>query len=149
MAAGIRLHAHQIEPFTGAFLAEAARRLTPADLRPRLEIDDEAELAALSPEVVDVLQHMAPFGVGNARPLLATGPVELADAPRVVGRTGGHLQFTVRQGRDYRRAVAFGCGPRAAELADQPRLRLAFEPMLNEWNGQRRVELKVVDWKGA
>ena len=45
------------------------------------------------------------------------------------------------------RSIAFGAGPQAAELAEQRRLRLAFEPIINEWNNQRKVELKVIDWQ--
>jgi hypothetical protein len=26
-------------------------------------------------------------------------------------------------------------------------MRLAFEPIINEWGGRRKVELKVIDWK--
>lgn len=147
MAAGVRLRADQVEPFTNAFLAEAARRLTPADLRPKLSLDDEVTLDALLPDVVDAIQRMAPFGAGNPRPRLATADVELVGAPRVVGTDGRHLQFTVRQGRAFRKAIAFNRGPQSAELADHPRLRVAFEPLINAWNGRRNVELKVVDWK--
>jgi single-stranded-DNA-specific exonuclease len=147
MAAGLRLRSEQIEGFTAAFLAEAARRLTPADLRPRLVLDDEITLADVTPEVAAALERMVPFGLGNARPRLATGEVQLVGAPRPVGAKGDHLQFTVRQGATYRQAIAFFRGAAAQALADHPRLRLAFEPLLNEWNGQRRVELKVIDWK--
>ena len=77
------------------------------------------------------------------------------DMPRAVGGAGQHLQFTVRQpltreGRadnSFRKAIAFNRGTHATELAERRRIRLAFEPILNEWNGQRKVELKVVDWK--
>jgi single-stranded-DNA-specific exonuclease len=147
MAAGVRLRAEQVEPFTRAFLGEAARRLTPTDLRPKLHIDDEIGLDELQLGVVEPLQRMAPFGAGNARPLLATRPVELADAPRVVGRNASHLQFTVRDGRTHRKAIAFNRARHADELADQRRLRVAFEPLLNEWNGRQRVEMRVVDWR--
>lgn len=147
MAAGVRIRAEQIDGFTRAFQAEANRRLTPLDLRPRLQLDDEVELDALLPDVVASIQQMAPFGVGNPRPRLATGEVELLEAPRVVGSEGQHLQFSVRQGGAIRKAIAFNRGPHAGLLADHPRLRLAFEPIINEWRGQRKVELKVVDWK--
>ncbi len=149
MAAGVRLRADQVGAFTTAFQAEAARRLTPADLRPKLHLDDQVELADLTTEVVETILRMAPFGTGNPRPRLATGDVELVEEPRVVGQAGTHLQFTVRQGAAYRKAIAFGQGARAAELAEHRRLRVAFEPILNEWNGQRKVELKVIDWKPA
>jgi len=149
MAAGVRIRAEQVEPFTRAFLDQAARRLTAADLRPRLHLDDQVGLDELHPASVEPLTHMAPFGLGNPRPLLATGEVELVDEPRVVGQNGAHLQFTVRQERTYRRAIAFGRGRYAAELAQHRRLRLAFEPILNDWGGQQRAELRVIDWKYA
>jgi hypothetical protein len=57
------------------------------------------------------------------------------------------LQFNLRQGRTYRHAIAFGRGRQLDQLRDHRRLRLAFEPILNEWNGRRKVELKVIDWK--
>jgi single-stranded-DNA-specific exonuclease len=149
MAAGIRLRADQTDAFTAAFQAEAARRLTSADLRPKLQLDDEVGLADLTTDVADAIQQLAPFGTGNPRPQLATTPVELADAPRPVGQNGAHLQLSLRQGNVYRKAIAFGAGPQANDIGEQRQLRLAFEPIINEWNGQRKVELKVIDWKPA
>ncbi len=147
MAAGLRIARDQVAAFTEAFLAEAAQRLAPADLVPKLHLDDEVDLVGLVPPVIELIERMAPFGVGNPRPKLATRPVELVGEPRAVGQGGQHLQFTVRQGRTYRKAIAFGRGDRLEELADHPRLRLAFEPIINEWNGRRSVELKVLDWE--
>jgi len=149
MAAGVKVRADRIEAFTEAFLAQAAQRLTPVDLRPKLHLDDEITLDELTPEVVLDLQRLAPFGEGNPRPKLATSVVELAEPPRAVGRGAAHLQFTVRQNGAYRKAIAFGRGPEADWLAEQGRIRLAFEPILNEWNGQRKVELKTIDWQSA
>lgn len=147
MAAGVRLRAEQLDAFTAAFQAEAAKRLTPRDLQPRLQLDDAVALADLTADVVQTIQCMAPFGTGNQRPRLATTEVELVDQPRVVGQNGAHVQLTVRQGPTYRKAIAFGAGPQVAELAEQRRLRLAFEPIINEWNNQRKVELKIIDWQ--
>jgi single-stranded-DNA-specific exonuclease len=147
MAAGLKVRESEIEAFTERFLSEAARRLTPVDLRPKLHLDDEVELVALTAEAVELLQRLAPFGECNPRPRLATQPVDLVEAPRAVGRSGAHLQFTVRQGSAYRKAIAFGRGGQVEQLADHPRVRVAFEPILNEWNGRRTAELKVIDWQ--
>lgn len=149
MAAGVRLRADQVDAFTEAFVAEANQRLTAADLRPKLHLDDEVPLDDVTSAAVDEIQRMAPFGTANPRPCLATTAVELVEQPRVVGRNGQHLQFTVRQGRTYRKAIAFGRGEEAEPLGEQRLLQVAFEPIMNEWNGQRRAELKVVDWKPA
>jgi single-stranded-DNA-specific exonuclease len=99
--------------------------------------------------VVLAIQSLAPFGTGNPRPCLATQAVELVEPPRCVGSNGGHLQFTVRQNGTYRKAIAFGCGAHAEELGEQRGVQLAFEPIISEWQGQRRVELKVADWRPA
>jgi single-stranded-DNA-specific exonuclease len=149
MAAGVRLRANQVKAFTAAFQAQAAGRLTAADLRPKLHLDDQVALGELTSQVVDTIQQLAPFGPGNPRPRLATAEVELADRPRAVGRDAAHLQFAVRQEGSFRKAIAFGRGRQADELAEHRRVRLAFEPIINEWNGQRKVELKVIDWKPA
>lgn len=149
MAAGLRLHKSRLEAFTAAFLREAANRLTPADLRPRLRLDDEVSLGDLSLEVVDAIGKFAPFGEGNPRPRLASRPVELAEPPRNVGQNGAHLQLVVRENGVQRKAIAFGRGGEAEAISEARRVRLAFEPILNEWNGRRSVELKVLDWKAV
>ena len=145
MAAGVRIDRERVDDFTNAFLAEAANRLTPADLSPKLRLDGETPLAELTPQLLENFERMAPFGMGNPRPRLATPEVELVDEPRVVGAAGAHLQFTVRQGSTYRKAIAFGRADQAAALADHRRLRVAFEPIMNRWNGRTNVELKVLD----
>jgi single-stranded-DNA-specific exonuclease len=155
MAAGVRIRPERVESFAAAFQEQACKRLTAADLIPRLNIDEEVDLSQLTPSLVAEINRMAPFGVGNWRPILASIDLEIIDTPRAVGGGGQHLQFTVRQpatrdgkgDQSFRKAIAFGRGAQAAELAERRRLRLAFEPILNEWNGQRKVELKVVDWK--
>ena len=147
MAAGVKIKPDQVAAFTDAFLAQAAQRLTSADLVPKLHLDDEVALGDLTPELVDAIQRMGPFGVGNRKVKLATRRVELVEQPRAVGQGAQHLQFTVREDRIYRKAIAFGRGSRIDELRDHPTLRLAFEPIINEWNGRRNVDLKVADWK--
>jgi len=149
MAAGIRIDPKQIDAFTNAFLAEAANRLTPRDLIPKLKLDDEVSLGEMTTEIVQWLGRLAPHGPGNPRPRFASGVVELVEPPRTMGAGGAHLNFTVRDGNVHRRAVAFYRGGDLQAIADQQRLRIAFEPMINEWNGRRSVELKVVDWQPA
>ncbi len=145
MAAGVRIRREQVPAFTQRFQQQAARRLRPADLAPRLRLDAEIELARLSTELVDTIQRMAPFSIDNPRPRLTTPPVELVEPPRTVGRNAAHLALTLRQGDAVRRAIAFGRGAWACWLTEQRKLRIAFEPMINEWNGRRRVELRILD----
>ncbi|RMF71510.1 MAG: single-stranded-DNA-specific exonuclease RecJ, partial [Planctomycetota bacterium] len=112
---------------------------------PKLRLDAETPLAALTAPLLETLERMAPFGMGNPRPKLATRDVEVVDEPRVVGATGAHLQFTVREGDTYRKAIGFNRADQAEALSDRRRVRVAFEPIMNRWNGRKSVELKVLD----
>ncbi|MBN1488764.1 MAG: single-stranded-DNA-specific exonuclease RecJ [Phycisphaerae bacterium] len=145
MAAGLRIAAGRVDAFAEAFVARANQTLTAADLRPTLPLDAEATLAELTEPLVQALLDLGPFGFGNPTLRLATGWCELIGSPRKVGRDGDHLQFTVRQDGCVRKAIAFRQANAAQPLLDARRCRLAFEPILNEFNGRRSVELQVLD----
>lgn len=145
MAAGLRIKADSIPAFTEAFVARANQMLTARDLTPALQIDAEATLGDLTEPLVETVLGLGPFGVGNPRPRFATGWVELTAPPRTCGTDGEHLQFTVRDGGCVRKAIGFRRGSDAQALLDAGRCRLAFEPILNEYNGRRSVELQVLD----
>jgi single-stranded-DNA-specific exonuclease len=147
MAAGLRIDAGCIEAFTEAFVDHANRRLTAADLVPRLRIDAEASLDELDLETVGTIAQMGPFGEGNPRPLLATDWLDLADEPRCVGKSGDHLQAVFAQSGAVIRAIAFGQAEVACQLKRHRKCRVAFEPIINEFNNRRSVELQVVDFK--
>lgn len=145
MAAGLKVRASRFEPFREAFLAYAKRELTPDLLLPRLSLEGEAALRDMTTALATDLQRLGPFGQGNRRPVLCLRGVELAGPPKPVGKDAQHLQLYLRQEGTYLRAIAF----RASDLLDrlQPgtRVDLAVEPCINEWNGQRSVELQVKD----
>jgi single-stranded-DNA-specific exonuclease len=90
--------------------------------------------------------NLEPFGQGNPGPKLATGWVDLAAEPRCVGKGGEHLSATFREGDVRLRSIAFGRGSVEPQLKDTRRCRLAFEPMINEFNGRRSVEMRVLDF---
>ena len=71
--------------------------------------------------------------------------LQLAAPPRRVGKTGDHLQLTVRQGQSTMKAIAFNAGDLFDRLTTGVTIDLAFEPTINEFNGFRNVELEVKD----
>ena len=147
MAAGLKIKAEAIPAFTEAFVACANNTLSGAALVPRLWIDGVVALRALEESAVRAIRDLGPFGPGNPVPLLATEWVSLADEPRCVGRGGGHLQVAFSQEGTILRGIAFGAAEKAEQLKEHRRCRVAFEPIINEFNGRRRVEMQVVDFK--
>ncbi len=149
MAAGLRLDAARLEAFTEAFVAHANEKLTPADLVATIHYDTVATLGELTGTAVRSLAGMSPFGRGNPRVKLRLDGVRLADAPRVMGKTGDHLALRVESGsgmdRQAMRVVCWGWGEHAEQLLSGCTLDLVVTPKLNTWNGSTKVEAELCD----
>jgi single-stranded-DNA-specific exonuclease len=145
MAAGLRIAADSIEPFTDAFVEVANNRLTADDLLPKLRLDAEVPLSAMTMPTAEAIVGLGPFGVGNPKPKLATGWVDLAAEPRCVGQHQDHLQASFSQGGTRMKAIGFGLGGLIEDLKQYRKCRIAFEPIINEFNGRRSVEMQMLD----
>jgi single-stranded-DNA-specific exonuclease len=147
MAAGLKIEAGKVGAFREAFQQRAAQLLTPADLRPKLHVDDVVGLTQLSEQLVADLGRLEPFGAGNPSPKLATDWLDVVGDPRAVGGSGTHLQLTLGSGGTRCKAIAFGKANLLPQLQDHRRCRVAFQPIVNEWNGRRSVEMQVIDFQ--
>ncbi|MBN1395448.1 MAG: single-stranded-DNA-specific exonuclease RecJ [Pirellulales bacterium] len=147
-AAGLRIDEHRLADFRAAFCRLAEERIPRDQREAEIFIDVEAPLSALTLETVRHVERLAPFGHGNARPLLCTTGVTLAGAPKPLGSGGHHLAMTLSQHDVALRAVAFGGGEWAEQLAalDGP-MDVAFRPVINHFRGRQSVELHLVDWR--
>jgi single-stranded-DNA-specific exonuclease len=146
-AAGLKIRPENLDRFRQAFLAQAGARLQAQDMIEHLRIDAEVPLGDVTPRLVHSIEHLAPFGAGNRRPLLMAAGVELAQPTRRVGGGERHLSFVIRQNRSTARAVAFGMAERADELVPGLRYDVAFSPQLNTFRGFTRVDLHIKDFR--
>lgn len=147
MAGGLRIKDENVPAFTEAFIACANNTLTGADIRPKLRLDAEVALGELDLRTVQAILNLGPFGQGNPAPLLATAWVDLAAEPRCVGESGTHLTATFRDADAVLRAIAFGRAADQPKLQQHRRCRVAFEPIINDFNGRRTVEMRVADFQ--
>jgi len=144
MAAGLTIAAPQLPEFSRRFVEVAGARLAADDLIPRLEIDAEVELGALTEALARELQRLAPFGAGNPEPVLGARGLQ-AVSTRVMG-DGIHLRLGVTDGRAFAEAVGFRLGDASELLAfTRASVDLAFTLSLDRWNDQERVQLIVRD----
>ena len=119
-AAGFTIEASRLPEARERLVADAAARLTPADLTPTLEIEAELPLREVNGELLRWLHRLGPHGQGNPAPVFLGRGVRI-EGGRAVGGDGSHLQFALREGRVTWRAIAFGLAPHAVpdgELAD-------------------------------
>lgn len=145
-AAGFRIRPDAIDAFRESFCAVAARHFPDGPPPPRLVIDAEVPLSALTLGLLRDLDRLEPFGQENARPLFLAGGVQVVGTPRRVGTGERHLRFQVRQERTSLWCIGFGMGERLDELMSaEGRCALVFTPQLNEYQGYRSVQLEVRD----
>lgn len=149
-AAGFKLRPECLDAFRAAFAAHCATHFDGGPPPPpRLELDAEVPLSALTLGLLKDVDKLEPYGAANRRPLfLATNLT--AEAVRKIGSADPqkHLDFRVRQGTTTMRAVAWNMADRMEELLSAGgAVCLAFTPKINEWRGERKVELHVTDFK--
>jgi single-stranded-DNA-specific exonuclease len=145
-AAGLTMEAARLPEFRARINAHANEVLEPDHLRPRLRIDGTLNLKHITPDLVEGLNAMAPFGLANPRPVFHAMPVEIVDGPRPIKER--HLKMTFRQdGRSFR-AMAWRAADRAAFLTEnRAGVNLAFSLDQNEYQGETYLELTVADFK--
>ena len=123
----------------------AARELKPEDLEPRLTIDAEIPLEKITWELFDELQAFHPFGTGNPVPVFVSRNVSVA-AFSTVGRDGGHLKLRLASATGKLvEAIGFGFGSWITKLTYGAQIDVAFEIQVNEWNGNRQLQIRIVD----
>ena len=149
-AAGLKIDEAKVADFRADFCDFAASEISHADRVAELWIDSETTFSSLTLQTVQQIEQMAPFGQGNARPMLCASQVKLAEPPKKIGGGGRHLSVKLTQHGVSIRGVAFGGGDWADELAglDGP-LSVAFRPIINEFRGRRNVEIQIADWQAA
>jgi single-stranded-DNA-specific exonuclease len=141
-AAGLSIRTEQLESFAAAFGEHADAALTDDDLRPVTVIDAVVPASALTLDLAQELDRLAPFGLGNPDVTLLVASCEAVE-PSTVGE-GKHLRFRVRQhGRDCGSAIAFGMGAQYDHLRRDTRYDLAFRLKENRWNGTVAPQLVV------
>ena len=147
-AAGLKIWPDQIDAFRAAFCEIAAATIAAEDRVAEVVIDAEAVFPQLTMNVVEQIEQLAPFGMGNPRPILCTTDVRLAEPPKRIGGGERHLSVRMEHHGVRLRGVAFGHGEWADELVrlDRP-IDVAFRPVINEFRGRRSVEVHLVDWR--
>ena len=99
----------------------------------------------LTTRVVEEIESLEPYGIGNPRPVLAASRVRVVGEPRIVGERKNHVQLRVCQGDVTLKAIAWNMADRCKSLTDGTCCALAFHPSINEWNNRREVQLEIRD----
>ncbi|TAK03770.1 single-stranded-DNA-specific exonuclease RecJ [Patescibacteria group bacterium] len=134
-----------------AFLVESLHKhadahIKPDDLRPILRVDADLDLEDVDWALLEAVQKLEPFGEKNPRPLFASRATVVAFD--TVGADGKHLRLSARgKGGRIAKFIGFRFGEWVKRLKPGQALDVAFELGVNEWKGNRELQLRIVDLK--
>ena len=147
MAAGFTVAGDKLSELRVFLTARIAAQVQAAPLVPTLELDGALSVGAATPELVETLGKLGPFGTGNAEPRFALADARVVRAD-VVG--GAHVRC-ILSGSDGGRlkAIAFRCLEselgKALLMAQGAPLHLAGVLRMDRWNGSEGVQLLIDD----
>ncbi len=145
-AAGMKIAEDRIAELRERLNQYAAATLKVDDLIPELEIDALVTSGTLDMELVDDLSDFEPFGAGNPKPVFLTRDLYLVEEPFVM--KDKHLKFRLAaENNRYFEAVWWDGVERSKGQTLKPnsRIELAYVAEINNWQGNRRLQLVVED----
>ncbi len=146
MAAGFSMAGERIPELRRALertVAESVGELPPER---ELAIESYFSLPQLKLDLADEVARLAPFGVGNVPPYLATTGLRIVES-RTIGRTAEHRRLEVQDEEGHRAEVLWW---QAADLPlPEGLFDLAYVLRVSEFRGERRLQLEWVDGRWA
>jgi len=146
-AAGLKILPAEVAAFAERFDLYCRSALTAEMRQKRVDIDAEVPLGSLTLAVVEAIDGLEPYGMGNPQPMLLAERVHVVGEPKAMGQGNVHLSWRVGQGDVVLRAVGWSMANRASELRPGTPCAILFRPSINEWNGMRTVQLEIKDFR--
>jgi len=146
LAVGLTLRSKVIPRFREAINQYASTTMDPVVCCPRIIIDTEVTSDELSIGNVSALSNLEPYGTSNPAPVFIMRGVSLLEPHRIVGKD--HLKLLLCKDGLAFPGIGFSLAECYPELTDITRtFDIVFTPTINEWRGNRNVELEIKDIK--
>ena len=105
-------------------------------------------MAEINWELWENINKFEPFGEGNDVPLFVARHL-IVETIKAVGNDGKHLSVLVSQEGypNLHKLIGFSFGEWCAKLKRGDKIDVIFELGVNQWNGNRELQLKIIDLK--
>ena len=144
-AAGVTLEAAQIPAFRRR-VNEFYDSLNLADqvqfLQPSADVEIK-DFTEITEELVEQIARMEPFGNGNPEPILKIARAVVVSARRM-GANGQHVKMTLRDADGKTLQMLAFNAPESFFREPGDEIAVWFQPNINEWNGARIVEGRLL-----
>ncbi|WP_319525173.1 single-stranded-DNA-specific exonuclease RecJ [uncultured Desulfosarcina sp.] len=143
LAAGLGLATDRLDDFTSRLEAVVEEMAARRETGPTLSIDAHLPLDGVTPELMEGLERLGPFGQGNPHPLFVDTGIRVKEC-RTVGES--HRRMVLESGQSGNGAlpaIQFNV-PENLPVADRFE-KIAYRPQWNHWNGKKHLQVVIED----
>jgi single-stranded-DNA-specific exonuclease len=144
-AAGLTLEKDKVDAFCQRFEEVVQATLHPDLMIPEIVIDAEIQFKDINHSFYNIICQMEPFGPDNMRPTFVARNVMNTGYSKIVKEK--HLRFVVKQNGITITGIGFGMADKMHLLQMNQPFDLVFKIDENEWNGEKSLQLRVMDVK--
>ena len=142
-AAGLSMLPANVEAFSNTFEEIVGSTIEPHLLTPEITIDTEVMFKNLTRSFYNIVCQMEPFGPENMRPVFITKNVVDTSWSKIVKEQ--HVRFIVKQDNIIFTGIGFNMADKFYLLQMNKPLDIVYTVDENEWNGEKHLQLKVID----
>ncbi len=146
MAAGVSVKPGRLDAFRERINEIAKKTIIPNMFQPPLKLDAGTDLSELTLVHIEEMSQLEPLGQGNPEIQLLVAELTLSSPLYRMGRDKQHAKFWVTDEHGACEVVAWNLKP---EDEPQDTFDIAVAPQINDFNGRRSVQLKLIDWRPA
>ncbi|MDY7041261.1 MAG: single-stranded-DNA-specific exonuclease RecJ [Chloroflexota bacterium] len=143
-AAGFTVENCNLDLLHERLQAIAEEELAGKELMPTIQIDIEVALGEMDWATQALLEQMEPCGSDNPTPLFLSRGVVVRNC-RPVGADGQHLRLALSDGRVVWDAIAFRQSMPEGGMPEHIDVLYSLEA--REWNGEKRLQLVIEDFR--
>lgn len=144
-AAGLTMLPEQVDSFSDKFEEVVVSRIHPLQLVPVIIIDTEINAADIRPSLYNIICQMEPFGPENMRPVFICRNLVDTGYSRLIKEQ--HMKFSLKQDNVIVSGIGFQMAHKLPLLLQKKPMDIVFTIEENEWNGEKKLQLKIIDFR--
>lgn len=148
-AAGLSILPENLDALREQFNEYVIKELGPELLTPTLKLDRELPFAKINNTLLNELEMLQPFGMGNPEPVFASAMVTVAEH-RTFGREREHVKLVLADDETGARlpGKAWRMADKLTRAVQGKVMRFAFTPKIDNFRGIPKIDLRIRDWNG-
>ena len=142
-AAGMTMLPENVDAFREKFNSVVSAMIDDDILTPVINIDAEIRLNDINEKFYGILSQMEPFGPENPQPVFIVRGIRDTGSSRIVKEN--HIRFVVKQDNTVISGIGFNLASKFHIMENGHPFDMAFTIDENEWQGNKSLQVKVVD----